>query len=101
MNAENTVVTETETVAAEAAEAAEAKKKPALSPAQQDVADLLDALHVLRKNPDGRASQVLREELKKAVAAIGGPVARGNTLFLVQGEELVQIDMTPGTLVRV
>lgn len=104
MHTDNTaVIAATETNAAETKAKAAKKAAPALSAEQAAVASTLDAIKALAKAgvTDGPAMVALQQVLVDAVANAGGTVARGNTLYIVRGEVLAAIDLTPGTLVRV
>lgn len=79
------------------------KPAPALSPAHTTVKQNLDALSQLRKvmSDDNPAIPIVVEQLINSIEAVGGTVARGNTLYIVRDGVLSMIDLTPGTLVRV
>lgn len=74
--------------------------------AHEEIKGILDGLGAIKKvkslTPAARdiAGAPLRDSLAEAIARIGKPVARGNSLYLSIDGGLVVIDLTPGVLVR-
>lgn len=71
-----------------------------------EITGILDGLKSLRKVKSltgaGRdaAEAPLLEGLRAAIAELGQPVARGNTLYAVVDGALIVVDLTPKTLIR-
>lgn len=74
--------------------------------AREEITGILDGLGSLKKVKSltdaarAAAEAPLREALAEAIARVGQPVARGNTLFLTVDGALLTVDLTPKTLVR-